>query len=273
MANEGLSLVFEFSEGHRDLEVDVGHPLVAPVRRAIEEGMSPGVWSFLLVAPSGGLPQVLGSFARTTGGRLLFFPGAETLVTRPNREGEEVRLDHLTLDAPSRQAEVERRHVTVRLESGERDHFPEETITFPRDHLVPWFSLLATTLDGFLELPRRVVVRFDPSTDDVDTFGKHLKQWGGAALIALDDLFSAGTFVQFDFWVGRESTWRAKKSRPLAWAYKPELVSSAPEGSQDITVRSLEFDLGPGVGIRVLASTPTGVLVRSPLMLLPQLAF
>jgi hypothetical protein len=118
---EPLTLEMEFGLGEGIAQVSADHPLVAPFRRSIETGKPTGAWRYLLYQNGPGAPYVIGAFGLTPGDRLLFFPGASTVIRTddPNAEFNGHRLDHVTLD-PADIDSAHASHVAVFAPKGKK---------------------------------------------------------------------------------------------------------------------------------------------------------
>jgi len=125
--------------------------------------------------------------------------------------------------------------------------------------LVPWFSLLLPGAAELPALPKVLVVKFQREESDLRRFaGDALK--GGVTFVELPGVLPGPSFVQFDFWAGMTNGWTLLSARPLAWAYKPEVVANARDGQQEITVRHADIRFSDARGVGVFVSRPAGVL-------------
>jgi hypothetical protein len=78
--------------GSRAVKPD--HPLVIPLRLAIEQGRPPGSWSWAAFAEEdSGRLRVIGTFVHSPGDRILFFPGGTMHIST-------IPFDELTTDEP-----------------------------------------------------------------------------------------------------------------------------------------------------------------------------
>ena len=258
---EPVTLSITVPEGHGKLTVDSDHPLVSPLRVAILKGRPPGKWFwFAVLDQATGECRVLGSFVHSPGDRLLFFAGASILVSCDRSNLQPGRLDHLTLDPPTPKG-TQKSHVA--LLDGVRGS--KYTSRPPDGHLFPWFTLLAPTLGDFAELPAELSTTFAPPRPDVLGFAHDLIRGPGLALAPLPTGCS-DSFLQLDVWVGRTKDWRSLSSRPLAWAYKPDLVSNAPPGQQNINVIAQQVEFEPSVGLTLLCSRPRGNVAEAHIL-------
>jgi hypothetical protein len=253
--------------GSRNVKPD--HPLVVPIRVAIEKGRPPGSWSWAAFAEEdSGRLRVIGAFGHSPPrDRIFFFPGASVYISTeeeaPHFNGK--RLDHLTLSPPDPKGRHES-HVAVFGLPHDKSRDLRYYTTPPPGLLVPWFTLLAPDLDAFELLPEKLIVQFPPPRSDLTEFAKVLMQGPTLAHAPVPPALMTRTFFQFDVWAGRGFGWKQLGSRPLAWAYKPEVVKDAPAGSQDIQIIQLNVDLSSEVGVRIVASRPAGQLVAARLL-------
>jgi hypothetical protein len=175
------------------------------------------------------------------------------------------RLDHLALDPPDPQGR-HRSHVAVFWVPIEDSRGLGYRTTPPPGLLIPWFTLLAPGLEEFELLPEKLIIKFPPPRPDLNEFAKDLMGGPKLAHAPAPTASTTRTFFQFDVWAGREFGWQQRGSRPLAWAYKPEVVKDAPTGSQQVHTIELNIDLSPEVGVRIVASRPAGQLVAARLL-------
>lgn len=264
MVQEPLTLVATFPFGSGTLEATPEHPLLTPLRLAIVAGKPPGRWAWFAVQEAFiGVFKLIGSFVHSPGDRLLFFPGAEVLVI-PGKQDErfnEKRIDHLTLDPPDVKGR-HKSHVAVFGIPGKDSRGINYSTKPPEGLLVPWFTLVSDTLAGFETLPSELRVTFPPPRPDVQSFGQELL--GGIGFQAMPLPTGVGpNFFQLDVWAGRGREWKGLGARPLAWAYKAELVADAPAEHQQIQVVQLDIEFSDSVGLRVQCSRPGGRLRSS----------
>jgi len=273
MSGQPLDLVLNFSQGTGKLVVGTDYPAVAAFQRAMEEGQLTGTWRYLLAHDFPTLPYtIIGTFVKTPKGRVLFFPGAAIAIETddPTARFNGRRLGHITVDPP-RTAKTSS-HVAVQ----DLPHHESRGLKYrsapPPDHMYPWFSFLLPDLSGFAALPAQLVVRFPPPPGNLHDFGQRLLADGAFATVPLPPPAGPGpVYVQFDVWLGRGASWKTLKARPLAWAYKPEIVKDAPAHKQDVTVNRVDIGLGPEIGLAVLVLRPSGRLLR-PRILRPTLS-
>lgn len=264
MTQQPLDFVLEFSQGKGELAVDTAHPVVAPFRRSIEEGKPTGTWHYLIISDLPTLPYtIVGTFVKTPKGRVLFFPGAAIGIETddPTACFNGKRLDHITADPP-RTAKLSS-HIAVQGLPHDESRGLSYRSALPPKHRFPWFSLLVPDLAGFTELPAQLVVRFPPTHGNVYDFGKRLIGEGGIDSIPLPPPAAPEpTYIQFDVWLGQGPDCKKSQVRPLAWPYKPEIVQSAPEYQQDVTVNRVDIDFGSDSCLAVLVLRPAGRLLR-----------
>jgi hypothetical protein len=268
MTQEPLTLNLTFSSGDGELVVGCDHPLVGAFRRAIETGRPPGAWRYLLAYnQSSDVPVVLGTLVHTVGDRLLFFPAAQVTLDGENLYEPFIGrvLDHLTLDPPD-PGSGSRSHVAVVGVPKDRSRGVGFRTVPPPGTMIPWFSLLTPGLDGFPVLPKELSVTFPPPRPDVGSFGDRLCTAGGLTVAPLPEARGNPNFLQVDVWVGRGPAWKALKTRPLAWSYKPELVRNPPPGTQDVQVAAGDLEFSRVVGVRLLALRPQGTLGSSHIL-------
>ena len=228
---EDLTLVVTYSNGTGVLRATADHPIISPLRLAIEQGKPPGKWTWLGVrAATTGLCKILGTFVFSVGGRLLFFPGGSAVLEEGRGDFDSLRVDHLTLDPPNSKGRY-RSHIAVFAPKGKKSRGIGYSACPPKGHLLPWFSLLAPTLDEFETLPKRLEVTFRPPRPDVKGFAADLFSGTPIEMAPMPATDFRTTFFQLDIWAGLTRAWRDQRSRPIAWAYKPEIVAKAPAGS------------------------------------------
>lgn len=253
MAETSAALRFKFSRGIGILSVSSQDPIVEPFRAAIEDNQLTGAWCYLVVGVEG-IARVLGAFVSTVGGRLLFSPADLIAVSVSADFSVELNpLNHITL---------ERKHGSYasHLRGGpNRRHELNYAVHPPAGLLVPWFSLLLPDAAALRTLPNVLVVKFMHEESDLPRFGDDALQ-GGVRFVELPEARSGPTFVQFDVWAGMTDGWSLLGARPLAWAYKPEIVRDAPAGQQEITVHRGDLGFSNARGVRVFISRPAGVL-------------
>jgi len=262
-----LTLVMSLP-GTGSLNVQPDHPLVIPLRLAMEQGRPPGSWSWAAFAEEDpDRLKVIGAFVHSPGDRILFFPGASIYISTDEETSpfNDRRLDHLALDPPGPKGR-HRSHVAVFGLPIEGSRGLSYRTTPPLGLLVPWFTLLAPDLKGFELLPEKLSVEFPPPRPDLSEFAKELMGGPGLALAPAPTALTTRSFFQFDIWVGRGSGWKQLGSRALAWAYKREVVKGAPTGSQEIRIVQLDVDLSSEVGVRIVASRPAGQLGSARLL-------
>ncbi len=263
-----LSLHFRLSSGSGELKVPFTHPVVAAFRRGIEEGQLTGTWRFLLTTDTASTtPTMVGAFVETPKGRFLYFPGAEIEVSTGTRDTrfEDYALDHLTLDPPKNR-HYYRSHIAVRGLPERDSRGLDYRASASPGFLFPWFSLLLPGLHGFATLPAHLYVEFPSPRSDLETYGQQLMANGGMIHLPLPAPPPSIHYIQFDIWVGHGQNWRDRQSRPIAWAYKPEIVADAPPGRQDIQVRTVDTDFRPGFGIRIMVYRPRGRLLGARIL-------
>jgi hypothetical protein len=262
MANDPLELCFEFPMGIGDLVTDFEHPITAAFRRGIEEGQLTGTWYYLVIHDtSDNKYTIIGTFTKTPNNRVLFFPGADIAIDTgdPTSRFNGTRLDHITSDPPRNQKYSS--HVAVYGLSDNKSRGLNHRSKPPKDHMWPWFSLLIPNLNDFPHLPRRLIIQFTKPSGDLIEFGQRVISNGGLSIVALpSENNPSHRFIQFDVWIGRQENWQMLKVRPIAWAYKPEVVESAPNGKQDIQVNRVDIPLAPDIGLAVLITRPIGNL-------------
>jgi len=100
---------------------------------------------------------------------------------------------------------------------------------------------------------------------DLRRFGDDVLQ-GGVTFVELPEAQAAANFVQVDVWAGMTDGWSLLGARPLAWAYKPEIVNDAPVGQQEIVARRGDIVFSDSRGVRVFVSRPTGVLTAARIL-------
>jgi len=252
----------QFGSGEGVLQVSPDHPLVAPFRRSIETGKPPGTWRYMLCQESEGAPHVIGAFALSPGGRIIFFPGGSSIISTddPNAHFTEHRLDHIALD-PSDLNSPHASHVAIYADPGENSRGLNYRSSRPADHLFPWMSLLLPNLDGLPTLPRILRVTFAPPRPDLERFGNQILEDGGLAWVPAPEAATEGEYyLQFDVWVGRGREWERGKARVIAWAYIPEVVRNAPWLQQSLEVRRLHIKLEEELGLVLMLSRPRGKL-------------
>jgi hypothetical protein len=256
MAETSAALRFKFSRGMGILTVGPQDPIVEPFRAAIEDYQLTGAWCYLVVGVEG-IARVLGAFVSTVGGRLLFSPADLIAVSASADFSIELNpLNHITL---------ERRHGSYasHLRGGpNRCHELNYAVHPPAGLLVPWFSLLLPDAAMLRTLPNVLVVKFMHEESDLRRFGDDAFQ-GGVTFVELPEARPGPTFVQFDVWAGMTDGWPLLGARPLAWAYKPEIVRDAPAGQQEIMVRRGDIGFSNSRGVRVFISLPAGVLTAA----------
>lgn len=255
---EELTLVLTYSDGTGVLRVGADHPIISPLRVAIEQGKPPGKWTWLGVRDATtGLCRILGTFVLSVGGRLLFFPGGSAVVEGGGGDFESLRVDHVTLDPPNRKGRY-RSHIAVFAPKAKRSRGIGYTAYPPAEHLLPWFSLLAPTLDGFESLPHRLEVKFRPARSDVKGFAADLFGGTPITMAPMPTADFTKTFFQLDIWADLTRGWRERRSKPLSWAYKPEIVEGAPGDSQTVNACQGELAFAEDAGVRPVITCPRG---------------
>lgn len=202
---------------------------------------------------------------------MLFFPGASVEIGSddPSARFNGKRLDHITLDA-SIGADKYSSHVAVQDPRLQKSRGIPYTSTPPSGYMAPWFSLLMPDLHGFYRLPQKLSIRFPSPRPDLVHFGEQLLGEGGIAFVPLPPSASSPNYIQFDVWSGQESGWQNLQVRPIAWAYKPEIVADPPTSEQEIKVNRVNIEFSTTAGIVVVVSRPAGRLLE-PRILRPTL--
>jgi hypothetical protein len=165
------------------------------------------------------LPYVLtGTFVLSPGRRLLFFPGGEAIIETDEISSRfnQTRLDHVTLDLPD-QKDRNASHVAVfDVPAKESRGFQFRTIP-PKNLMIPWFSFLTTSLDGFHLFPAKLCVTFPPVRPDIEKFGNEIVKLCRFVIGVLPPInLDLESFIEIDVWVGRGSNWMNLNSRPFA---------------------------------------------------------
>ncbi|MDH5741171.1 MAG: hypothetical protein OEY77_12675 [Nitrospira sp.] len=264
MPETSVALRFEFSQGTGILTVGPQDQIAEPFRAAIEDDQLTGTWCYLVVGVNG-IPRVLGAFVSTVGGRLLFSPAGTITASGSSDFSCELNpLNHITLE------ERNPGSYASHLRGGpDRRHESSYPVHPPTGLLVPWLSLLLPDVTVLRPLPKVLVVTFQRKQSDLPRFASDALQ-GGVTLVELPEARSGPSFVQFDFWAGMTNGWTLLSARPLAWAYKPEVVANASDGQQEITIRHADIRFSDARGVRVFVSRPAGVL-RAARILRPTL--
>jgi hypothetical protein len=182
----------------------------------------------------------------------------------PGDQGEkfdEKRIDHLTLDPPHAKGSY-RSHVAVFGLPKKDSRGISYSTKPPPGLLVPWFALVADTLAGVTILPSLLTVTFPPPRPDIERFGGELLRGLGLKYMPLP-IGANSSFFQLDVWAGRGHGWKGQGARPLAWAYKAELIADPPAGTQQLQIVQLDIDFSDAVGLRLLCSRPGGKLRNS----------
>ena len=263
------TLEISSATGLGELNVDLNHPLARPFQLSLTTGKPMGRWASLLVEDErGAAPRVAGTFVYTAGDRLLFFPGAPMTIeddpALPRFSGKS--LEHLTLDPP-RKPGKHSSHVAVQptSDSGRGITY---TTTPPPDLLIPWFTMLVNDMEGFYRLPSRLSISFPYPRADLQRFGEALvkERIAGIGFFPLPPTASSPNFVQFDVWAGRAEGWQEKRTKPLSWVYKPEIVSNPPRSEQTITANQVQIELSTSIGVVVIVSRPAGSLLGARIL-------
>lgn len=258
--NEILTFQLTCPAGEGQVRATEDHPLLAPYRKAITEGTPTGkrmVHLYTLHAESP-TPIILGTLLLTEGLRLLFYQGTHVVASSDDARAdfERALLDHITLERPTGHAGYSS-HValrdgtrTLRLKSRVRPGLK-----------VPFLSLLVPSLDGFARLPRELTLEFPSPRPDTLSFGKALAIEGNNLLLPIPE--AAGpdsSFIQFDFWVGRDQDeWTKRGIRSLPWVGKQGLFSYVP-AEQSVKANRIDYAFRPDYGVTIAVTRPMGKL-------------
>jgi len=267
--------MMHISGGMGKLRVRSDHPIAVAFHHGIVKGKPIRSWKYLLLKddPSA-LRLVIGTFVYTLGDRVLYFPGGfVTLDTdSPAKRFNGTRLDHLTCDPPVGSKFTS--HVAVYGLPKKKSRGLSYSSFPPSGYMFPWFSLVIPNTRGFCILPARLAVEFQAPKSDVLRRFEHLtRELDGYELTPLPPTKGTGpSYIQFDVWIGRGKKWRELQRRPLAWAYKPEIVMYPLVGKQTLTAAQVLFDFGSDLGLAVLVTRPLGTLLGPPRILRPKIS-
>lgn len=243
----------QFCRGVGTRSIELGHPLAAPVRRALTDGNLTGAWCYALLDDEAGRPRVIGSFVRTPRSRLLFCPAFHLSVSDKDNAACLVQLDHLTLDPPENDLRYQSH---VALVDGRRalrfNASPESGWMFP------WFVLVVPGVQGLEVLPRVLNLPHDcPGADLGRRPQASVGEYQSPPTIGFaSDRPDGESFIQLDVWVveGGETTDLSSASFNL----RDVLVANGGEGAPTLTGQT-EFGLGGGAcTIRILARHVSG---------------
>ena len=250
------------------LRVAPDHAIASSFRAAIEDHQLTGAWWYFVLCDAG-TPRVLGAFVSTPGGRLLYCPTVHMAVSPPPYFSNELNpLAHITLE------QRERGTYSSHLKGGaDRHHEGSYRTVPPAGLLVPWFTLLLPNASELPVLPQLLVIDFTRAESDLARFGADTMRSGGVSLLPIPTANEGiPTFLQVDVWAGMTNEWQSLGSRPIAWAYKPDVVRNPPAGQQQVVARSIDVRFSDSSGVRVIVSRPSGELTGSRI-LLPMLAW
>src|ERR1700688_791965 len=249
-----IVLEFLFQPGYGEISAEPDHPLIAPLRLAIEAGRPPERWSWAVFGE-----HVVGSFVHSEGNRLLFFPsGINHLADGTLGRFYRMRLDHLSLDPPDTKGR-HRSHVAVFGLSPQESRGLASWIKPSAGKLPLWFSFVAPDLAGFPLVPRKLTVSFrNPRPQSAD-FAKQLVGVFTTAYAPVPEPIGEPNYFQFDVWAGRGPTWAWKGFRagPLSWD-GIRGVKSAPPGTRRSRVVPLSVEISTKAGVHIVASRPAG---------------
>ncbi len=250
-----IVLEFFFQQGYGEINVEPDHPLIAPLRLAIEAGRPPDRWSWAVFGD-----HIVGSFAHSEGNRLLFFPSSIThLADETLGKFYRMRLDHLTLDPPSSEGR-HRSHVAAFGLPLRGSRGLSSWIKPSAGKLPLWFSFVAPDLAGFPLVPNKLTVTFRSPRPGSTEFGKQLVGVFTTAYAPVPEPVGQPSYFQFDVWAGRGQAWewRGFCSDPLSWAGVRGVVKSAPPGTLHSKVVPLNVEISTTAGVHIVASRPAG---------------
>ncbi len=260
---ELLTLEFVFPLGTGEIEVAQDHPLMSVFGKAIRTGKGTGTWLYLLARqPGEDAPTFLGTFARTPGRRLLFFPGRAREVMSDHAHGvlNGRVIEHLTLEL-SENMDSWSEHIAVEGASPSRGHRASGKVRCGFMH--PWFSLLLPNLDSYSRLPRKLLFRFNvPASDVVRRLPVMMDRGQQSAPPDLDVLGNANPgYYQIDVWAARGPDWHLREACVLPLACEKGLVEEAPDRQEALNCRQT-LKLSEDFGVIVFYTRPQGRPVR-----------
>jgi hypothetical protein len=250
-----IVLEFSFQPGFGEISAEPDHPLIAPLRLAIEQGRPPERWSWAVFGN-----HIVGSFAHSEGNRLLFFPSSIThLADDALGRFYRMRLDHLTLDPPSSKGQHCSHAAAFGLPPREGRGLAS-WIKPSAGRLPLWFSFVAPDLAGFPLVPSKLTVRFLSPRPESTEFGKQLVGPFSTAHAPVPEPIGEPSYFQFDVWAGRGQAWewRGFRADPLSWAGVRGVVRSAPPGTLHSKVVPLNVEISATAGVHIVASRPIG---------------
>jgi hypothetical protein len=230
---------------------DSQNAIARPWRRLFQDGTDPGEIYYLTVRPSGAeSSRALGSLCKTSGGRVLFFPGCRgrDLNNRFTRENITPAVltgivGHLTFDIADRKA-----HITEVAENGDRRVALNLSSRREVDSgLYAWFGLTLRKLEALESVPRRLWFTAECPSSDVERRRKLFREAGQASRISNLEIspLAPDTFMQINFFVDLQPA----QTRPTMRSFLPK---GPPELRKEVTVpqtmaatlQSLELDRG-----------------------------
>jgi hypothetical protein len=247
------TLRITFDEGSGEVRGDEDHPLAAPFRRAMLYGAPTGALR-TIVLHDGETPYLFGTAVATAGGRLLFCPAAEVVVSHEPSVLVGRRIEHITLD-PARRKGRHKSHIA--FQDGRRG---EGWTTFVHDgHLIPWFSVLMSELGADLTLPRTIDVAFPRKRIDGDFAADLLGSSEAIVSVGLPSAEDNPSFLQFDFWAGMQESWRSLQSGVIPWAFVAAIAADVPQ-SQEVTPSRVAVEMEHGMGLVLVVTRIRGRL-------------
>lgn len=263
-------LMLRFNAGDGEQALDVSSPLARAFRRALAQGHPPDHWKILTCEDDPALPpRVLGTFAQTRVGRVLFFPAVGTRIGKGIRQPsifEGDSLDHLTLD-PLR-GDRHLSHLAV-VEASRRAKTRGQDFSFPVEsqrELIYWFSVLTQDLDAYPRLPRMLRVRFSSGKPSIKDLAPEFATRLGVTPVPMPTTSYEPSFMQLDVWAGRADEQGLKQLKPVPYATHPELASDAPAAPYSLFAHAVEVPLVEDAGLVVMLWRPRARIPKPMIM-------
>lgn len=247
------------------------HPLISPFRAAVTEGRVTGAWHYYtIIDDPSDRPCVIGSFVHTPGNRLLFFPGGAIMFGRldPSSKLAGKRIDHLTLDMPDRGRW--KSHVTMcgsPTNSKRQDRGLNCRGKRMSGQMFHWFSICASDLSIFEELPEQIALSFEAPRPDVGRFCEQaLGNYRGHSTVTLPKAHGGSkTFTQIEFWVGNGSSWQDLAAAPVWFDGTADIKYHEAPNTPHIITRT-EIGFTPDLGVCAFLTRRRGELSHSLIM-------
>ena len=183
--------------------------IARPWRRLFQDGIDPGIISYLVIVQCSQLPVIIGCICETPGKRLLFFPGCKgrNLNARFARKRNSHSLlqgtvDHITLETTNH-----RRHITQVLPTGKRSVPLNLPKALPVDTaMYAWFGVTLQSLDTLDSVPGKLWFDAESPRSDVDRRLDLFRIRGSESRVSKLSIpeLSSNDFLQINFFVDYE---------------------------------------------------------------------